>query len=50
MNQPKPKKSESERKYEKIWQDHHDPKHREEILIKKRREQRILKKKKDYGL
>ena len=49
MTQLKPK-SESGRKFEKIWQNHHDPKHREEILIKKKRQDRILKKKKDYGL
>ena len=50
MNQTKPEKSESGRKFDEIWSKHHDPKHRERKLIKKRREERVLKKKKDYGL
>lgn len=46
----KKEKSESGRKFDEIWEKHHDPEHRKRKAIKKRREQRVSKKKKDYGL
>lgn len=52
MNQEKleKRKSESGRQFDNIWKDHHNPKKRERVELKKQREQRLLKKKKDYGL